>query len=176
MHHRRSTHHDLLFLLSLGGLGTGCIIITDDTDTDAAGSDTTPKDLTTSSTGGNEGDTEVATSAATDGGTSTTGTVDDTGTTAGPPDGTTTEGPGTVCEAYANLYAECIGDPKAYDPSLEYCDMYLAGAQAYSPECGAAAEAYYACLLTLDCKAFLSPDSCPDELAVVEQECPVVEG
>ncbi|MEM7159687.1 MAG: hypothetical protein AAF799_43000 [Myxococcota bacterium] len=170
---------NLLFLLSLAPLGTGCIITTSDDDgsnDDAADTDNNATTAATSETGDPPSDT---TGAATDDG-ATVGTAVattglDTGSGDGPATGDTTEGsnPGELCMTYADhLSYDCIGDAKAYDSYYYLCNARYDVALEAGADCLTAVEDVTACLSTVDCKEWFADEACLKEIAAVQKACP----
>ncbi|MCX4240852.1 hypothetical protein [Paraliomyxa miuraensis] len=164
---------NLLFLLSAAPIGLGCVIVSDDTDTEAGTTATssptsTTADTETPTTGGA---TEVATSEMTSG---STASMD---TTEGPEDTTageeSTSGGGSAgCEAYADLVAECYMDPAAGEATLNYCIEQTAYYEAYGAECLAAFEDFTACLSALTCDELTGADPvCEAEFEALNTTC-----
>lgn len=166
---------NLLFLLSAAPLGMGCIIVSDDTDTDA-----TPTTVTPTST---PGETDDPTTATTDAMTTsatgeTTETPSDTtaaDTTVGPSDTTsadTDEPPSAGCQAYADLVADCYMDQAAGDATLNYCNEQTTYYEMYGPECLSAFEDFIACLSALSCEMLMGAEPvCEAELEAVDTTC-----
>lgn len=165
---------NLLFLLSAAPLGMGCIIVSDDTDTDAV--TTTP---TTSPTTGETDDPTAATEPMTTSATGeTTETPSDTtaaDTTVGPSDTTsadTDEPPSAGCQAYADLVTECYMDKAAGDATLNYCNEQTTYYEMYGPECLGAFEDFIACLSALSCEMLMGKEPiCEAELEAVNTTC-----
>lgn len=169
---------NLLFLLSAAPIALGCVVTSDDTDTDAA--TTSP---TTSPTTG-ETDPTGATNPTTDAMT----TSQTSGTTEGPSDTTeapadTTEGPADtttggveipeVCVGYGEQVGVCYMDKESGIAAAEYCVELIQGYyDAYGAECVTAFEEFLACLSALTCEEFTGADPvCDAESMALDTAC-----
>jgi len=118
---------------------------TDPTDATTEGTATDPTDATTSAE-------ETTTDPSTDEGT--TGPVD------------------SVCSDFADQIVECFPKYAGGEDYLSgYCNDTLQYYGAYSPECGTAAEEYFACLAMADCGDLAAETACPDEAAALAAAC-----
>lgn len=181
---------NLMFLLALSPLVTGCP--GDDSGTTsnstAGTTSTTGMDTTagpgTDTTGGGSG--SASGDSTTDPGTTTTSPGTDT--TAG--SGDTTEGlecvperplplPGPLCEAAADLYNDCYYDGGLSDMCIEYfagvCQYDLEDFMMYSEECGMAFSEWLLCGTLLTCEELEMIDQfCTAEIEAFESECNIV--
>jgi len=118
---------------------------TDPTDATTEGTATDPTDATTSAE-------ETTTDPSTNEGT--TGPVD------------------SVCSDFADQIVECFPKYAGGEDYLSgYCNDTLQYYGAYSPECGTAAEEYFACLAMADCGDLAAETACPDEAAALAAAC-----
>lgn len=164
---------NLMFLLSAAPLSVGCVIVTDDTDTDAA---STGEQQTSGSTEQTSGTTEQATSDGSGTGNDSTATGNDstagTGndTTAG---GTETGGEG-ICSTYGDFVADCQMSEEYGLEARDLCN-YLSG-EYYNlggADCQAAYEEFVVCLSSLTCDEFNGKDPvCEAEDAAIDAACP----
>lgn len=157
---------NLMFLLSAAPIAVGCVIVTDDTDTDAATEGPNTSGATEQAT---SADTEQATGVATEGmdGTATEG-MDGTATEG--VDGTATEGNTTggdfaqVCLDYHDQIELCDGSEELADEGLAYCEDLLDEYYMYGADCQAAFESFLACLNALDCDQITEVDETPPDM------------
>ncbi|MCA9650129.1 MAG: hypothetical protein H6712_35240 [Myxococcales bacterium] len=170
---------NLLFLLSAAPLSVGCVIVSDDTDTDAATTGQNTSGATEQTSGATEqATTDQMTSEGTGatGATSADGTATDDGM-----DGSTTSvdptgGGSEICVTYGAHVTECFMSEEYGAEAQMYCEQLLqdyydlAGA-----DCVAAFEDYLACLNNLVCDDFVMDPTpgCEKEDAAIDVACPV---
>ncbi len=167
----------MLFLLAAAPLSTGCIITTDDGDTENAGTANATDNATGNATDNATGNaTDDPTGNATDDPTGNA-TDDPTGamdTTAGGMDttaGETEDPPPAICVTYADQVELCYDDVAGMT-ALDNCIEYRADYEAYGEDCLGVWEDYLACLSALTCEEFTDDmDDCPTEFEAVETTC-----
>jgi len=174
---------NMMFLMSLAPLSVGCVIVTDDGDTDANDDGGTANPTTTSGTpgtDGTDGGTAMPGTDGTDGGTAMPGTGDET---AGPGTGDETAGdetagtggePAEICVSYGDQVALCEMSKEYGAEATMYCDALL---QDYydlgGDACQMAFEDLLACLNALTCEEFVGEDpTCEAENAAIDKACP----
>jgi hypothetical protein len=186
----------ITFLLSFGALPLGCPAQDDgESDTNAT-TPTTTAGSSASTTTGTEGTDSDASMSSTASSTSTTTTASSTDATTASTDATDVSvgtdpdtGYGTygssggdpclrlelpeVCAELSMHYAECYPKLRPYyaEGMGTYCACNLVYyAPMYGPSCASAWEELYACLNLLACGE-MQNDSCPTELAAVDDAC-----
>jgi hypothetical protein len=173
---------NLLFLLTAAPLGLGCIITSDDGDTDAATS--TPA-TTNATTTGETDDPPAETTVVPGDTTETPGTTSEeltSSTTETPADTTAGEDTTTgsvevpeACVTYGDQYLACIMDEELTAAAIGYCAESLTMYEAYGPDCLAAAIDVYACLSALPCEEFADPKvanmACMKQNTALEMAC-----
>lgn len=154
-------HQNLVFLV--GVLAVGC----SPDEGDSGGN-------TASTTGGgaegSTGSTSASSASSSSGGETSAGSTGSgdsgsSGETAADPD---------ACDAFAEAYEACYGEP--YDlPALEECKATLEAYADVGPDCLAAQEALWGCLSGLDCKTLMNLGPgfgpCTDAFDEVDPAC-----
>lgn len=137
----------LAFLITLAAVPmAGCDVADPDPSDDSGDTSEPPEDPTTTSVADTTGDAET-----TSGGDPTIG------------------GDRQICEAYAAHIVLCYPQQGPNQAMfVEYCASSLDYYGAISPDCLAAAEELFACLVAVDCDAFLDEGNCPTQTAALE--------
>lgn len=169
----------LAFLLSLGAVPLAC---TGDDSSTSSDTDTASTTGTASTAG-----TDTATGTATGTATETGGTGTDSGTDSGTASGTDattattgdettgettseTTGGGSLCEDFANFYAECSEDG-TYRSALAYCTAFLDTAATYGEDCLSAFESVIKCQTAQTCREYNEGLGCEQEYVAFEAAC-----
>lgn len=171
--------NNLLFLLASGSLALGCDV--EDDDDGGSGQDTAATDDGTAGDddhgtadehGSTAGDDVQETGADSGTAADADGTAGDTAGDTGTAGDTSSEP--TVCFNFAKTAAGC-DDTVDQTEEYDYCEGLLDYYAAYSKDCLTAAEEFYACLGTLDCRTFNANEGCEAEVDVFAEACPLPE-